>query len=157
MKRLLLAFAMVAVAVGPANAQTEDALERALFNVTQGMGHLRLAARSGEPLLLREAEREIVGGLLDGLDACGDGRGRPEAARYARVYDAYERVQGLFKEIPYVLIVEPGPGLPAWSLPLRRNPWGLMQGRRRAAGTWRAELIASGVRLRPAEAVGLVP
>lgn len=137
--------------VVPALAQAADEpLDRALFGVYQGIGHLRQAAKGGDPLLLQEAEREVLAGLLDGLDTCRtDDSGHLDPDRYAQVLAAYQHAQGLFKEIPYVLEVQPGQGLAAWSLPLRRHPWGLIWDRPGAAA-WKADMIESGVRLRPA-------
>jgi hypothetical protein len=139
------------LAAMPEEALPTDPLDASEFEVRQGVGHLLVAAKSGSPLLLQEAEREIVLGLVAGLEAtaAGDRGDRVDRGRYDRVFQAYEHAQGVFKDLPYRLVVEPGPGLRGFELPLRRHPW-LVVMKRPVAG-WRAELIQSGVRLTPAD------
>ena len=136
----------VAVAAMPEEAPPTDPLDASIWDIHHGVGHLKVAAKSGSPLLLQEAEREILTGLLAGLETTGAGVGL-DRDRYLRVFEAYEHAQGVFKDLPYRIVVEPGHGLAAFELPLRRHPW-LVVMDRPVAG-WRSELIASGLRLRP--------
>lgn len=135
----------VLVAAMPEEALPRDPLEASIWDVHEGVGHLKIAAKSGSPALLQEAEREILTGLLAGLETAATGEGL-DRERYARVYAAYEHAQGVFKDLPYRLVVEPRGGLRGFELPLRRHPW-LVISDRPVAG-WQAELIESGVRLK---------
>ncbi len=133
-----------AIAAMPEEALPSDPLEASIRDVHEGVGHLKIAAKSGTPALLQEAEREILTGLLAGLATAAAGGGL-DRARYDRVYAAYEHAQGVFKDLPYRVVVEPGGGMRGFTLPLRRHPW-LVVMDQPVAG-WRAEMIESGVRL----------
>ncbi|MFP5501784.1 MAG: hypothetical protein ACLGIN_04790 [Candidatus Sericytochromatia bacterium] len=123
----------------------DPAVERAIVAMRQGLTELRQAATTGEPAMLQEAEKDILAGLLDALDASVvDGTVDP--GRYARVLEAVAEVEGLFKYIPYVLEVEPGGNLPGFTLLLRRSPYPMIEGREMA---WRAALVGGGVKLTP--------
>ena len=135
-----------AIAAMADEALPADPLDASVWDVHHGIGHLKVAAKSGSPLLLQEAEREILLGLFAGLETARAGVGL-DRDRYARVYQAYDDAQGVFKDLPYRLVVEPGHGQRGFELPLRRHPW-LVDMDRPVAG-WRAELIESGVRLTP--------
>lgn len=145
-------FDMIGGAGGPAQASpsaatpvAEPAVERAIARMREGLTELRQAATTGEPAMLQEAEKDILAGLLDGLEASVvDGAVDP--VRYRRVLAAVAEVEGLFKYIPYVLEVVPGGELPAFTLPLRRSPYPVIQARRMA---WRSAIVGGGVRLTP--------
>ena len=124
---------------------TSPELEAALQAMRNGLTNLRQAAKTGDPAALQEAERDILAPLLDALALiCVDGR--VDAGRYMRVYETVLEVQGLFKEIPYFLEVQPGGGLPSFRLLLRRSPYPAIQARRLG---WRVETQGDGVILRP--------
>jgi hypothetical protein len=122
--------------------QGDAAVDAAIAAMRQGLTELRQAATTGEPAMLQEAERDILKGLLDGLDASG-----VDPARYQRMADAVAEVEGMFKYIPYRLEVQPGHGLPPIVLMLRRSPWPMIQARRSSA--WQAAIVEGGVRLTP--------
>lgn len=148
---MILALALtlgLTLAALPEEALPTDPVELAVWQVEHGAGHLRIAARTGSSLLLQEAEREIVEGLLAGLGAA-TASGVLERSRYQRMREAYEHAQGVFKDLPYQLVVEPGEGLTGFVLPLRRHPWLTLLDE--APVGWRAERIESGVRLTPAQ------
>lgn len=135
-----------AVAAMPEEARPSDPLEASIDDVHTGVGHLKIAAKSGTPALLQEAEREILLGLLAGLETTTEGGGLVRD-RWLRVYEAYEHAQGVFKDLPYRVVVEPGHGQRGFELPLRRHPWLVIMDR--PVSGWRAEMIESGVRLSP--------
>ena len=138
--------AAVLLAALPEERPPAEPIEASVFTVQEGASHLKIAAKSGSPLLLQEAEREILGGLFYGLALAMAG-GALDEGRYKRVYGAYEHVQGVFKDLPYRVIVEPGNGLPPFELTLRRHPWLLLMDA--LVPGWRAEMIESGARLTP--------
>lgn len=113
-------------------------------SVRRGVSDLFAAAQGGHPSLLQDAEREVVAGLLDGLEAANT-NGHVDANRYARVLAGYDEANHLFKELPYTLEVDPGDGLRPFSLPLRRHPWWDLSAH--PIQGWQAELIESGARL----------
>lgn len=124
----------------------DPALDRAIATMREGMTELRQAATTGEPAMLREAEQDVLRGLLDALDASVVGQPRHlDPARYARVVDAVSEVEGLFKYIPYRLEVKPEAGLPPIELMLRRSPWPAVQARKGSA--WHAAMVEGAVRL----------
>ena len=134
----------VASTLPPAGAPELDA---ALGRMRGGLSYLRQAAKTGMPEALQEAERDVLGPLLDALAAVRvDGRGDP--ARYERVAEAVSEAQGLFKEIPYALEVEPGGDLPALKLALRRPALPAIQARTAPLG-WQVSTEGDGVVLRP--------
>ena len=112
--------------------------------VRRGVGDLFQAAKSGHPSLLQDAEREVVRGLMDGLEACAS-EGKIDAGRYEQVLADYDSAKHLFRELPYTLEVDPGNGLRPFSLPLRRHPWWDLT--LRPPHGWQAVLIESGARL----------
>jgi hypothetical protein len=125
----------------------EDArVEADVAAIRRGIGDLFQAARSGHPVLLQDAEREVLEGLLDGLEASMAG-GKLDAARYNRVLEGYDEAKHLFKELPYNLEVMPGEGLRSISLPLRRHPWWTLS--ERPLQGWQAEKVESGASLKP--------
>jgi hypothetical protein len=130
-----------------AAAMRDPQLEKDVLRVGAGLTDIREAATTGDPGMLREAEREILSSLLDALDESlvGD---RPDPARYARVLAAYNQVSGMFKEIPYTLEVQPGNGLQDFTLKLRRPPQGAIASRKPPL-RWHAEEIPGGIRLTP--------
>jgi hypothetical protein len=147
---LLLPF----LAWGPYNPGQRSALADEAIDTTQsapldgavrrGVGDLFQAAKSGHPSLLQDAEREVVGGLIDGLEACTSD-GKVDAGRYEQVLADYDAAKHLFRELPYTLEVDPGNGLRPFSLPLRRHPWWDLT--QRPPHGWQAVLIESGARL----------
>lgn len=130
-----------------APSASDPQLEKAVLQVGAGLTDIREAATTGDPGMLREAEREILNALLDALDQSLV-EGRPDPARYARVLAAYNQVRGMFKEIPYTLEVQPGNGLQDFTLRLRRPPQGVIATRRQPL-RWRVEETPGGVRLVP--------
>jgi hypothetical protein len=135
--------AIASAAMPDAAPAFEDSLQAA----RDGLTYLRQAAKTGEPAALQEAERDILLPLLDAL-AATKVDGRVDPARYQRVYQTVLEVQGLFREIPYFLEVQPGGDLPSFRLLLRRSPVPAIQGRPRPLG-WRVEMLGDGVILRP--------
>ena len=138
--------ARVVLAAMPEERLPEAPMDIAIWDVQQGVGHLKIAAKSGSPALLQEAEREVLLGLLDGLETAA-AEGHVDRGHYDRVFEAYEYAQGVFKELPYRLMVEPGRGLRPFELTLRRHPWLTVLDR--PVKGWHAEMIESGVRLTP--------
>jgi hypothetical protein len=132
----------------PACATVYDPmLEKPLGLMGLGLTDLNQAAKSGDPTLLREAEREVLEGLLQALGAsCA--QGRLNASRYLAVYGAENRLGGLFPALPFHLEVLPDAPLPPFNLTLRRSPWPLFQFGRRLEG-WRVKQVPGGVRLSP--------
>lgn len=126
------------------SAPHDPAIDRAIATMREGLTELRQAATTGEPAMLQEAEKTVLRGLLDGLDASVVG-GRLDAVRYRRMADAVAEVEGLFKYIPYRLEVRPGPELPPIALMLRRSPWPMIQAR--PASPWQAAMVEGAVRL----------
>lgn len=125
-----------------------DALDVAIADMREGLTELRQAATTGEPAMLQEAEKDILTGLLDALDASVIGSPRKlDPRRYQRVVDAVAEVEGMFKYIPYRLEVRPEGGLPPIELMLRRSPWPVIQARTGSA--WSAAMVEGGVRLTP--------
>jgi hypothetical protein len=120
-------------------------LEKPLGLMDIGITDLNQAAKSGDPMLLREAEREVLEGLIQALGASGV-QGRLNASRYQAVYRAENRLGGLFPALPYHLEVLPDAPLPPFWLTLRRSPWPLFQFGRRLEG-WRIQQVPGGVRL----------
>jgi hypothetical protein len=112
-----------------------------------GLTDLRQAAKTGDPESLREAERDILVPLLDAL-AASKVNGKLDRTCYLQVVDAVNEAQGLFKEIPYFLEVQPGDNLPSFRLRLRRSPYPVIQARPRPLG-WKVEVQGDGVILRP--------
>lgn len=112
-----------------------------------GLTDLRQAAKTGDPESLREAERDVLVPLLDAL-AASKVNGKLDRSCYLQVVDAVNEAQGLFKEIPYFLEVQPGDNLPPFRLQLRRSPYPVIQSRPRPLG-WKAEVEGDGVILRP--------
>lgn len=112
-----------------------------------GLTDLRQAAKTGDPDSLREAERDVLVPLLDAL-AASKVNGKLDRSCYLQVVDAVNEAQGLFKEIPYFLEVQPGDDLPPFRLQLRRSPYPVIQARPRPLG-WKAEVQGDGVILRP--------
>lgn len=147
----LVACAMFLLAAAPACAAMPeerlpaDAIDAAVFSVEEGTGHLLIAAKSGGTLLLQEAEREILVGLLAGMAATTADGGFVVSA-WERVLGAYEHTQGLFKDLPYRIVVEPGHSQRGFELTLRRHPWLVLM--EDPPPGWRVELIESGARLR---------
>jgi hypothetical protein len=125
-------------------AEEADGGESGNETVRRGVGDLFQAAKSGHPSLLQDAEREIVSGLMDGLEACAS-EGKIDAGRYEQVLADYDSAKHLFRELPYTLEVDPGNGLRPFSLPLRRHPWWDLT--LRPPHGWQAVLIESGARL----------
>jgi hypothetical protein len=138
---------VAATAQAPARPSPVPELEASLAAARGGLTYLRQAAKTGEPAALQEAERDILMPLLDALEACKVD-GRVDRARYTRVTETVAEVQGLFKDLPYHLEVQPGDGLPGFRLSLRRSPYPAIQARPRPLG-WKAELVGDGVILRP--------
>lgn len=145
LERMEIAGAPAQASPSAAAPTADPALEAALQAMREGLTELRQAATTGEPAMLQEAERDILAGLLDALDASVVD-GRVEPGRYARVLAAVAEVEGLFKYIPYVLEVEPGGDLPGFTLLLRRSPYPMIEARRMA---WKAALVGGGVKLSP--------
>lgn len=143
--RMELAGAPAQASPSASATPADPAVERAIFAMRQGLTELRQAATTGEPAMLQEAEKDILAGLLDALDASVVD-GAVEPGRYARVLEAVAEVEGLFKYIPYVLEVEPGGELPGFTLLLRRSPYPMIERRQMA---WRAALVGGGVKLTP--------
>ncbi|MDB5101379.1 MAG: hypothetical protein JWM80_5800 [Cyanobacteria bacterium RYN_339] len=148
MRHLLLCLALVAFAAPlPALAADDDArVDGDLDAMRRGIGDLFQAARSGHPTLLQDAENEILTSLLDGLDASTTG-GKVDAGRYQKVLVGFNEAKHLFRELPYSLEVDPGNGMPAISLPLRKHPWWQLSAH--PLQGWNAQLAESGVTLRP--------
>lgn len=155
LSRALLLLPFVGFVVGlPGGPATHDAAaspadadvraDRDLDAVRRGVSDLFSAAKGGHPMLLQDAEREVLSGLLDGLEASADD-GRVDPARYNRVLEGYDEAQHLFKELPYSLEVDPGEGLRPFTLSLRRHPWWDLLAH--PLHGWQAELIESGARL----------
>lgn len=136
-----------AIASTAATPDAAPAFEDALQATRDGLTYLRQAAKTGEPAALQEAERDILLPLLDAL-AATKVDGRVDPARYQRVYQTVLEVQGLFRDIPYFLEVQPGGDLPSFRLLLRRSPVPAIQARPRPLG-WRVEMLGDGVILRP--------
>ena len=140
-----LAIAPPAFAALPGEALPQDPLDAAVWSVEDGMGHLLIAAKTGSPLLLQEAEREVLVGLFAGMAAATADGGFGVGA-WERVYAAYEHASVGFKELPYRVIVEPGHDQRGFELTLRRHPWLVLMDE--PPPGWRVELIESGARLR---------
>ncbi|HEY9722582.1 MAG TPA: hypothetical protein V6D47_11225 [Oscillatoriaceae cyanobacterium] len=141
-----LLVALLAAPCGLARATPSarpDAIATAIAGMDFGLTDLREAAGTGDPVALRQAEREVLLPLLLGLDDCVIA-GRVDPTRYRRLYAAVTRVQGMFKEIPYRLVVQPGGGLPSFTLELRRSPVPVL---RSQPTRWRVEPVDGGVRL----------
>jgi hypothetical protein len=136
-----------AIASTAATPDAAPAFEASLQAARDGLTYLRQAAKTGEPSALQEAERDILLPLLDAL-AATKVDGRVDPARYQRVYQTVIEVQGLFREIPYFLEVQPGGDMPSFRLLLRRSPVPAIQSRSRPLG-WRVETLGDGVILRP--------
>jgi hypothetical protein len=136
-----------AIASAAAMPDAAPAFEASLQAARDGLTYLRQAAKTGEPSALQEAERDILLPLLDAL-AATKVDGRVDPVRYQRVYQTVLEVQGLFREIPYFLEVQPGGDLPPFRLLLRRSPVPAIQARPRPLG-WRMEMAGDGVILRP--------
>lgn len=146
MKHLIVAVALLALAL-PAQAADEDArVDADVAAMRVGIGDLFQAAKSGHPTLLQDAESEILASLLDGLEASASG-GRVDADRYQRVFTGFDEARHLFRELPYTLEVDPGDGMPPISLPLRKHPWWQLSAH--PLQGWQAQLVASGVVLKP--------
>lgn len=131
-----------------ATVAPDPAIDRAIATMHEGLTELRQAATTGEPAMLQEAEKTILRGLLDGLDASVVGTPpRLDPARYQRMVAAVAEVEGLFKYIPYRLEVRPGSDLPPIDLMLRRSPWPMIQARHGSA--WQPAMVEGAVRLTP--------
>ena len=85
--------------------------------------------------------------LLDGL-AASKSDGSLDRLGYARMVAGVAEVQGLFREIPYLLVVKPGEGLTEIRLPLRRSPIPAIESRGKALG-WAMAVDGDTVTLTP--------
>jgi hypothetical protein len=128
-------------------ASPSPTVDRALEEMRMGLTELRQAAKTGDPLALREAERDILGPLLDGL-AASRTEGALDAPSYSRVVAGVAEVQGLFREIPYLLVVKPGGTATEIRLPLRRSPIPAIEARGQSFG-WRMAIDGDTVTLTP--------
>lgn len=150
LRALVLAAALCAACRPSQAAPHADPIAGAIAGMAFGLTDLHEAAGTGDPIALRQAEREVLQPLLAGLEGCLVD-GRVDARRYRRLYDEVGRVQGMFKEIPYRLEVRPGGALPAFTLELRRSPLPVLRAMRLH---WRVVPIDGGARLLPPLAGG---
>jgi hypothetical protein len=141
----LLAIALAAVApAGLAAGRTpSDQLDDAVRQVRVGLGFMTLA---DTPLLRDEAEGEVLRAFAAGLTAAVEA-GAVVPERYARLHEAGLAIDMRFPEAPYRLGIDPGDGLPALTMRLRRHPWSALHGVPLLG--WRAQAIGGGLLLRP--------
>ena len=149
MRRILLAGGLsLLIGAAPAAAapgrSPDERLDDAVRQVRVRLGFVALA---GTPLLRDEAEADVLRAFTAGLaEAVSGGTLVPD--RSARVHEAGLTIDRCFPEAPYRLVIEPGDGLPAVTVHLRRHPWATLHGLPLLG--WQARTIGSGVLLRPA-------